>query len=144
MMQMTVESCRKTAQEFNFSPPFILGVTILTSLDEGNLSQIGLRGPLKERVVSLAELAQNAGLNGVIASPQEISLIRQKCGPSFLIVSPGIRPAYSRVEKDDQKRMMTPKEAIAAGADFIVLGRPIRAAPDPVAAMEKVIAEIIS
>lgn len=144
MMQMTVESCRKTAQELHCSPPLILGVTILTSLDEGNLSQIGLSGPLKERVVSLAELAKSAGLNGVIASPQEISLIRQKCEPSFLIVTPGIRPAFSQVEKDDQKRMMTPKEAIAAGADFIVLGRPIRMAPDPVAAMEKVIAEIIS
>lgn len=144
MMQMTVESCQKTAQELNCSPPLILGVTILTSLDEGNLNQIGLIGPLKERVVSLAELAKKAGLNGVIASPQEISLIRQKCGPSFLIVTPGIRPAFSQVEKDDQKRMMTPKEAIAAGANFIVLGRPIRMAPDPVAAMEKVIAEITS
>ncbi len=144
MMQMTVTSCQKTAQELNCSPPLILGVTILTSLDEGNLNQIGLIGPLKERVVSLAELAKNAGLNGVIASPQEISPIRQKCGPSFLIVTPGIRPASSGVEKDDQKRMMTPREAIAAGANFIVLGRPIRMAPDPVAAMEKVIAEITS
>ncbi|MGB9698308.1 MAG: orotidine-5'-phosphate decarboxylase [Thermodesulfobacteriota bacterium] len=144
MMHKTVESCQQIAQELNCAPPLILGVTILTSLDEGNLSQIGMIGPVPERVVRLAELAKTAGLNGVVASPQEISLIRQKCGPSFFIVTPGIRPAFSQVEKDDQKRMMTPKEAIAAGADFIVLGRPIRMAPDPVAAMEKVIAEIIS
>ncbi len=103
MMQMTVASCQKTAQELHSSPPLILGVTILTSLDEGNLSQIGLIGPLRERVVSLAELAKNAGLNGVVASPQEISLIRQKCGPSFLIVTPGIRPAFSQVEKVTKK-----------------------------------------
>lgn len=144
MMQMTVESCQKIAQELHCSPPLIMGVTILTSLDEDNLTQIGLIGPLKERVVKLAQLAQKAGLNGVVASPQEISLIRQKCGPAFLILTPGIRPAFSKVEKDDQKRMMTPKEAIVGGADFIVLGRPIRMAPDPVAAMEKVIGEIIS
>jgi len=144
MMHKTVESCQQIAQEMNCAPPLILGVTILTSLDEGNLNQIGLIGPLQERVVRLAELAKTAGLHGVVASPQEISLIRQKCGTSFVIVTPGIRPAFSQVEKDDQKRMMTPKEAIAAGADFIVLGRPIRMAPDPVAAMEKVIAEIIS
>ncbi|MGQ9693333.1 MAG: orotidine-5'-phosphate decarboxylase [Thermodesulfobacteriota bacterium] len=144
MMQMTVERCQKRAQELNCSPPLILGVTILTSLDEGNLRQIGMIGPLKDQVARLAELAKTAGLNGVVASPQEISLIRQKCGSSFLIVTPGIRPPFSQVEKDDQKRMMTPKEAITAGANFIVLGRPIRMAPDPVAAMEKVITEIIS
>jgi orotidine-5'-phosphate decarboxylase len=144
MMHKTVESCQQIAQELHCAPPLILGVTILTSLDEGSLSQIGLIGPLKERVVRLAELAQTAGLHGVIASPQEISAIRQKCGPAFFIVTPGIRPAFSQVEKDDQKRMMTPKEAMAAGADYIVLGRPIRMAPDPVAAMEKVIAEITS
>ncbi len=144
MMQKTVESCQRVAQELHCSPPLILGVTILTSLDEGLLNQVGLVGPLQERVVRLAELAQAAGLNGVIASPQEISPIRQKCGPSFLIMTPGIRPAFSQVEKDDQRRMMTPKEAIAAGADYIVLGRPIRLAPDPVAALEKVIEEIIS
>lgn len=144
MMRQTVASCQKLSQELNYPPPFILGVTILTSLDEANLAQIGMRGPLKECVGLLAELAQEAGLDGVVASPQEISLIRQKCGSSFLIVTPGIRPAFQTIGKDDQKRVMTPQEAIAAGADFIVLGRPILLAPNPREAMERVIAEIIS
>jgi orotidine-5'-phosphate decarboxylase len=117
-------------------------VTLLTSLDEGNLNEVGLVGPLRERVVRLAELAQRAGVDGVVASPQEILPIRQRCGPKFIIVTPGIRPAFAGASKDDQKRVMTAKEAIIAGADYIVIGRPIRLAPDPAAAMDKLLEEI--
>lgn len=142
MMRKTMESCQRFSQELKAPRPLIVGVTILTSLDENNLKQIGMSSPLREQVIKLAALAKEAGLDGVVASPQEIALIRQRCGPSFLIVTPGIRPAFSPPEGDDQKRIMTPREAIAAGADFIVLGRPIRLAPDPVEAMERVMAEI--
>jgi orotidine-5'-phosphate decarboxylase len=142
MMRETVDRCRKLAQKLGRPSPKILAVTILTSLDEENMKEVGLVGPLRERVVSLAELAQRAGIDGVVASPQEIIPLRQYCGPRFIIVTPGIRPAFAESAKDDQKRVMTAKEAISAGADFIVIGRPVRLAPDPAAAMDKVLAEI--
>jgi len=142
MMRETAERCQKLAEKLGRPRPAILAVTILTSLDEGNLKEIGLVGPLQERVLSLAELAQKAGIDGVVASPHEIIPIRQRCGPKFFIVTPGIRPTFAEPGKDDQKRVMTAKEAILAGAHYIVIGRPIRLAPDPVAAMDKVLAEI--
>jgi orotidine-5'-phosphate decarboxylase len=142
MMRETADRCRKLAEKLGRPSPTILGVTILTSLDEENLKEVGLVGPVQERVVHLAELAQKAGIDGVVASPQEIIPIRQRCGPRFIIVTPGIRPAFVEVSKDDQKRVMTAKEAINAGADYIVIGRPIRLAPDPAAAMDKLLAEI--
>lgn len=142
MMRETAERCRKLAEKLGQPRPMILAVTILTSLDEGNLKEVGLVGPVQERVVRLAELAHRAGLDGVVASPQEIIPIRQRCGPKFIIVTPGIRPAFAEASKDDQKRVMTAKEAIIAGADYIVIGRPIRLAPDPAAAMDKLLEEI--
>jgi orotidine-5'-phosphate decarboxylase len=122
--------------------PIILAVTVLTSLDEGNLREIGMAGPVEERVVGLAELAQKAGIDGVVASPREIASIRKRCGNAFVIVTPGIRPAFESAGKDDQKRVMTAREAILAGASYIVVGRPVRLAPDPAAAMDKVLEEI--
>jgi orotidine-5'-phosphate decarboxylase len=142
MMRETATRCRKLAQKLGRSCPTILAVTILTSLDEEDLKEIGLVGPLPERVVSLAELAQRAGIDGVVASPQEIIPLRQRCGPKFIIVTPGIRPGFAGPGQDDQKRAMTAREAISAGADFIVIGRPVRLAPDPTAAMDKVLEEI--
>jgi orotidine-5'-phosphate decarboxylase len=142
MMRETATRCRKLAQKLGRPAPTILAVTILTSLDEENLREIGLVGPLSARAVSLAELAKKAGIDGVVASPQEIIPIRQRCGEKFIIVTPGIRPAFAESGKDDQKRVMTAKEAISAGADFIVIGRPVRLAPDPAAAMDKVLEEI--
>ena len=141
MMRETVERCRKAAEKMNRRPPLILAVTVLTSMDDGNLREIGMAGPVEERVVSLAELARKAGLDGVVASPREIASIRRRCGPDFLIVTPGIRPAFE-AGKDDQKRVMTAREAISAGASYIVVGRPVRLAPDPAAAMDKVLEEI--
>ncbi len=142
MMRETADRCRKLAEKLNRPKPILLAVTILTSLDEKNLKEVGLMGPVAERVVGLAQLAQRAGIDGVVASPQEIIPIRQKCGPQFVIVTPGIRPAFAETGKDDQKRVLTAREAISAGADYIVVGRPVRLAPDPAAAMDKVIEEI--
>jgi orotidine-5'-phosphate decarboxylase len=141
MMRETVERCRKAAEKMNRRPPIILAVTILTSMDNENLKEIGMVGPAEERVVSLAELAQKAGVDGVVASPREIASIRGRCGETFVIVTPGIRPAFE-AGKDDQKRVMTAREAISAGASYIVVGRPVRLAPDPAAAMDQVLEEI--
>lgn len=142
MMRETAARCRDLAENLGRPKPMILAVTILTSLDEGNLKEVGLIGPVPERVVRLAELAQRAGMDGAVASPQEIIPVRQRCGPKFIIVTPGIRPAFAGAGPDDQKRVMTAKEAITAGADYIVIGRPIRLAPNPVAAMDQVLEEI--
>jgi orotidine-5'-phosphate decarboxylase len=142
MMRETADRCRKMAEKLNRPKPILLAVTILTSLDEKNLREVGLQGPVAERVVVLADLARQAGIDGVVASPQEIAAIRRQCGPEFVIVTPGIRPAFAETGKDDQKRVLTAGEAVAAGADYIVVGRPVRLAPDPAAAMDKVIAEI--
>lgn len=142
MMRTTAQRCRNVAEKLNRPQPIILAVTILTSLDEENLKEIGWIGPVSEQVVHLAELAQKAGIDGVVASPQEIISVRQRCGPRFHIVTPGIRPAFAAPGQDDQKRVMTAKEAITAGADYIVIGRPVRLAQDPAAAMDRVIAEI--
>ena len=142
MMRETVERCRKAAEKLNRRGPIILAVTVLTSLDEGNLREIGMAGPVEERVVGLAELAQKAGIDGVVASPREIASIRKHCGNAFVIVTPGIRPAFESAGQDDQKRVMTAREAIMAGASYLVVGRPVRLAPDPAAAMDKILEEI--
>lgn len=106
----------------------VLAVTVLTSLAGSDLERIGFAGPPLANAVRLAELARDAGLRGVVASPLEIEAIRKACGPSLAIVTPGIRPAGG--DPGDQRRTMTPGQAIAAGADYIVVGRPITAAPD--------------
>jgi orotidine-5'-phosphate decarboxylase len=110
----------------------LIGVTVLTSLDEGDLGRLGQRGPVADQVRRLAVLAREAGLAGVVCSPHEIETLRQECGAGFLLVVPGIRPEGSFT--GDQKRVMTPQEALDAGADHLVVGRPITAAPDPAAA----------
>jgi len=137
MMRATVERCRDWAEREKRPKPMLLAVTILTSLDERNLQEVGMSGPVSDRVVRLAELAQRAGMDGVVASPQEIQSLRRRLGPKFLIVTPGVRPAFLSMAGDDQKRVMTAQEAISAGADYIVVGRPIRLASDPMAAMER-------
>jgi orotidine-5'-phosphate decarboxylase len=120
----------------------VLAVTILTSSNAVTLREVGIDLPVAEMVVKLARLAQNAGIDGVVASPQEIPLIREACGRNFLIVTPGVRPVIAAA--DDQKRVMTPAEAIAAGADYLVIGRPISAAQDPINAVEAIIKEIMA
>jgi len=123
MMRAAREATGKSKQ------PKLLGVTILTSMDEAALREAGIVGSPHERVLALAKLAQQSGLDGVVASGQEARAIRQACGPDFLIVVPGVRPADAST--NDQSRVITPAEAISAGADYLVIGRPITGAPDP-------------
>ena len=120
--------------------PKVLAVTVLTSLESQELSEVGIAGTPIDAVVRLARLAQLAGLDGVVASAREITALRQACGPDFLIVTPGIRPADAAA--NDQARIATPSSAIAAGADYLVVGRPITAAPDPAAAADAIVAEM--
>jgi orotidine-5'-phosphate decarboxylase len=123
----------------------LIAVTILTSLDQAALRQAGISGTPRNRVVSLARLTQQAGLDGVVASPHEIKAIRRASGKDFLIVVPGVRPNQAGTErKDDQARVATPGDAIRAGADYLVIGRPITAAPDPRAAAEAILDEMAS
>jgi orotidine-5'-phosphate decarboxylase len=140
MMRKTVEASRATAKNLGIPKPLILAVTILTSMDEDSLKEVGVQGPVLEEVGRLAQLSLKAGVDGVVASPQEIGIIRQKCGEDFLIVTPGIRLPSEK--KDDQKRTMSPKEAVRAGANYLVIGRPIKEAKDPSDAVQKIIEDI--
>lgn len=119
----------------------VLAVTVLTSSTEETLRGIGIDHSVQDMVVRLAKLAKSAGIDGVVASPQEVKLIREACGDNFLIVTPGVRPTFASV--DDQKRIMTPAEAVFQGADYLVIGRPISAAPDPVKAADMIVDEIM-
>jgi len=120
--------------------PLVLAVTVLTSLTSDDLRRIGLEGTPEEAVVRLAKLAQTAGLDGVVASAREARAIRRACRPDFVIVTPGIRPASSQAQ--DQARVSTPADAIGAGADYLVVGRPITGAHDPAAAADIIVAEM--
>jgi orotidine-5'-phosphate decarboxylase len=127
--------------------PRLLAVTILTSMDQKTMREVGIAGPPKSSVVKLAKLAKAAGVDGVVASVQEARSIRKACGRDFLIVTPGVRPDVKSEKgapprSDDQARTATPTEAIKAGADFLVVGRPITAAPDPRAAAQSIVDEI--
>ncbi|NBC50040.1 MAG: orotidine-5'-phosphate decarboxylase [Gammaproteobacteria bacterium] len=135
MMQAARERLAQTA-----AAPLLIAVTVLTSLDTDDLAAIGCAGSPRDRVQTLAELALQAGLDGLVCSPQEVAVLRERFGPQPLLVTPGVRPADTA--SGDQKRTMTPAEAIAAGADHLVIGRPITAAPDPMAAVEAIRAEL--
>lgn len=121
-------------------PPLVLAVTVLTSFGDADLKEIGVAAQTLEQALRLASLAQKAGCGGVVASAQEARAIRQEMGAGFAIVTPGVRPAGGA--KDDQTRVATPAEAIAAGADYIVVGRPITGAKDPAAAARAILEEI--
>ncbi len=120
--------------------PKILGVTVLTSLEQKDLEGLGVSRPLLDQVLALATLARAAGLDGVVASPREVRAVRQACGRDLLVVTPGIRSAGSSTQ--DQTRAQSPREAIEAGADWIVVGRPIVAAPDPLEAAETILLQM--
>jgi len=138
MMETAVSAVHK---EFSDAErPRLLAVTILTSSTVDTLRQVGIEHSVQDMVVRLARLAKASGMDGVVASPLEIGLIREACGPDFLIVTPGVRPPFAAI--DDQKRIMTPAEAISSGADYLVIGRPIAKAEDPVQAAEWIVAEI--
>jgi orotidine-5'-phosphate decarboxylase len=119
----------------------LLGITVLTSAEEATLREIGVDGAMEEQVLRLAALGVEAGIGGVVASPHELTALRAAHRSKIKIVTPGIRPAGSAM--GDQKRTMTPAEALAGGADFLVIGRPITAAPDPRAALEQIVADVV-
>lgn len=128
MLQRAIEASDEVAQLTGKERPLIIGVTVLTSLDQDDLSIIGMQDQLHEQVLRLADLAQSSGLDGVVCSPYEINLLRKHCGDDFRLVVPGIRPEGT--QNDDQKRVMGPQEALERGADYLVIGRPITQAPD--------------
>ncbi len=130
----------REALEKHSQPPLLIAVTILTSLEKYDLYAIGLHGSVEENVLRLARLSDACGLDGVVCSPHEILTIRKAVGNDFKLVTPGIRPAHSAL--DDQKRIMTPAQAVNLGADYLVIGRPITAAPDPLQALMDIINEI--
>jgi orotidine-5'-phosphate decarboxylase len=140
MMRAAAEAATKAARDFSVARPIVLGVTVLTSLDRKALGHdLGVPASVEAHVLRLAERAREAGLDGCVASPQEIGLLRGALGPRWVIVTPGIRPAERR---DDQARVATPASAIRAGADYLVVGRPITAAPDPAAAFRDIVEEM--
>ena len=131
MMQAAARAARDTSLKLGRPAPLMIGVTVLTSMDQAALRSIGVQRPVLEQVLALARMTKDAGLQGVVASAQETSEIRKACGPDFQIVTPGIRGAAAGTERNDQSRTMGPAEAIRAGASYIVVGRPIIAAADP-------------
>jgi orotidine-5'-phosphate decarboxylase len=136
-----LEAARKAADEFQPGDrPILLGVTVLTSLADADLEDLGFRRPPSEQVIALAEICRRAGLDGVVAAVAEAAALKKALGQDFLVVTPGIRPAGSAAR--DQRRIATPAEAVRSGADYIVVGRPITEAPDPARAVEQIAAEI--
>ncbi len=141
MMAAAAAAVRDEADRLSKPLPLLIAVTVLTSLDDDDLREIGFRIGSLETVRNLARLAREAGLAGVVASPREIGVIRAVCGEDFVIVTPGIR-GTDPIAGDDQKRTLDPETAIAAGADYLVVGRPIRMASDPAAEADRIVAAI--
>lgn len=140
MMQQTVTEVNRVCRNEGIRRPKILAVTVLTSLTREDLRRLGVQAGIEGQVVRLARLAREAGMDGVVASPLEIARIRKECGRGFLIITPGVRP--SRSGWDDQKRVLTPEQAIHSGADYIVVGKPIRDARDPLNAAREIVQEM--
>jgi orotidine-5'-phosphate decarboxylase len=143
MMRRTVEEVSEICDKENLVKPQMIGVTVLTSSNQSTLDEIGIERKVENQVVNLAQITAKCGLDGVVASPQEIEAIRANVQNSeFLIVTPGIRPSFAT--NDDQKRVMTPKQAVELGANYLVIGRPITKAKDKLSAIQKIIEEIES
>lgn len=137
MMRAAADAARDTAAKRSAPAPLVIAVTVLTSMNQATLRETGIVIDLMDQVLRLAELTREAGLDGVVASPLETAAIRHRCGPDFVIVTPGIRGAAA-AGKDDQQRTMSAAEAIAAGASYLVVGRPIIGEADPRAAAEAI------
>ncbi len=140
MARRAADELEAHCQVYRVQRPKILGVTVLTSLSPADLEELGVGRSLEDQVVALAEMGKAAGLDGVVCSPLEARLIREVCGREFLVVTPGIRPEGS--EPDDQSRTLSPKVALEAGADFLVVGRPIVKADDPLEAAENILLQM--
>lgn len=137
MMQAAQEGLDKA---YGVNAPLLIAVTVLTSMNEQTLQTLGIQRSLSDHVLSLATLTQQAGLKGVVCSAQEASMLKQALGPDFCLVTPGIRPADAN--QDDQTRIVTPKEALSLGSHYLVIGRPITQAPDPIVALNTIIKNI--
>jgi len=140
MARRVADELQAHCQIHRLPRPSVLGVTVLTSMTQTDQEEVGVTRPLVEQVLALADVATEAGLDGVVASPQEIESMRARIGPDRLIVTPGIRPEGSAL--DDQARTLTPRAAVVAGADFLVIGRPVIKATDPLAAAESILMQM--
>jgi len=140
MLRSAVQGAGEGAASAGVPPPRILAVTVLTSLGEADLKEVGIRGPAEDAVLRLAELSQRAGAGGLVCSPREVERIRKRFGPSLFLCTPGIRPRGAAAK--DQARAETPAFARAAGADLLVVGRPIYGAADPAAAAQEIAREV--
>jgi orotidine-5'-phosphate decarboxylase len=140
MMRAAAEAARDGAERHVVTRPLVLAVTLLTSLDQEDLADIGVSRGVGDQVVALAQLAKESGLDGVVCSAHEVAAIRAACGPRFTLMVPGVRPAWAG--SDDQKRTATPAEAMAQGADYLVVGRPVTGAAAPADAARRVLSDL--
>ncbi|MGE5589679.1 MAG: orotidine-5'-phosphate decarboxylase [Bacillota bacterium] len=141
MMASAVDAARSRASALGIAPPLVIAVTVLTSIDQGTLNrEVGLAGGVADHVERFALAARDAGCDGVVASPLEVQRIKSVCGPTFIAVTPGVRPSGN--DAGDQRRTLTPAEALRAGSDYLVVGRPVTRAADPVAALESILSEM--
>jgi orotidine-5'-phosphate decarboxylase len=140
MLSRAVEAARSEAAAACRPSPILLGVTVLTSLKDEQLREVGFAAPLADQVLRLAALAKDSGVDGIVCSPHEIEVIKRELGKQFLVVTPGIRPAWAAAQ--DQKRIMTPAEAVGKGADYLVIGRPVTGAPSPRDAFALIVREL--
>ena len=136
-----MRAAQRAVEEAGDNRPLLIAVTVLTSMKDEDLDEIGMHGPTEDRVLALARLTQQSGLDGIVCSPLEITAVRKACGPNFKLMVPGIRPKLA--SDNDQKRVTTPSEAIKLGADYLVIGRPITKAVDPLKAAQKIAAELL-
>lgn len=143
MLSAAAAAARETADAMGVDKPLVVAVTVLTSISQQEFTEeIGIDRPIAEQVITWAKMAQEAGMDGVVASPKEIADIRKACGPDFAIITPGIRPTWAAA--NDQSRIMTPKEAVELGSTYLVIGRPITAQENQVEAARKIVAEIMT
>lgn len=140
MMRLTVKEVERVCRQEKLRRPIMLAVTVLTSLNQDDLQRVGVEHEVADQVVRLALLTKAAAMDGVVASPQEVPVIRESCGRSFVIVTPGIRPSDGK--RNDQQRVMTPRDAVRGGVDYIVVGRPILEAGDPIEAARAIVADM--
>ena len=140
MMRLTAKEVTRVCRQQKLRKPIMLAVTVLTSLNQDDLQRVGVERKVADQVVRLALLTKEAGMDGVVASPHEVTDIRAACGRRFVIVTPGIRPSDGK--RNDQQRVMTPQDAVRGGVDYIVVGRPIIEAKDPVTAARAIVADM--